>query len=201
MLIITILFAVAFIAAFLLTQRSTKKSSSSFSTLEDKEEKAETSLADLGYEVEKSSPKLASSDNFQVGSPHDLILFYLTAPTTRPFLGYELVQALLSANLRLGSLNLFHRYDEQGKILFSVSQANQTGGFDLDQIGEINCRGLILFMQPHPDTAQFVLEDLLNTAYELAEELDGQLEDAKHQPLNEQTLTHYRERCALATEI
>ncbi|GEM_PF-2107947 len=140
------------------------------------------SLADLGYDVTLDLPPTAKplQKNLTVGAPEDLLMIYLMAPTDCPFLGYELIQALLAANLRHGTLNLFHRFDEAGNILFSVAQTTQNGGFDLDKMGGITCRGLILFM---PKTAAAYLDQLSETAYQLAEDLGGQLEDRHHQAI------------------
>lgn len=161
-----------------------------------------TTLADLGYEEAATSPPSATPPKqpLKASSPCDLFMIYLTAPTDHPFQGYELVQALIAADLRFGERDLFHRFDSEGNILFSIAQATESGAFELDKLGGIVCRGLVLFMQPDAETAEFVLEQLLDTAYQLAEDLDGRLEDARRQPLTEEFVENYRGQCVVAAD-
>ena len=146
-----------------------------------------STLTDLGYDVTNNSATPANFSTQQtainLGSLQNLFMIYLTAPKDRPFLGYELIQALLAAGLRHGAMGLFHYYDAQGKIIVSVAQTTQTGEFDLDKMGNITCRGLILFMQKSAPIEHY--DKLKEIAHELAEELDGQLRDTKQQPLVE----------------
>jgi cell division protein ZipA len=131
----------------------------------------------------------------------DLITLFLMAPNKRPFAGYELLQALQAAGLRFGDMNIFHRYAETeeeavqyGPILFSVASAVEPGIFDLANIGAFFCPGLTLFMMLQPEMDQIqCFELLLETAEQLAQDLDGTVCDDDHQPLTEERLKMYRE--------
>lgn len=157
----------------------------------------DTSLTDLGYDPAPVAAAPAEPKP-KTTSPRDLFLIYLTAAADKPFQGYELVEALLAANLRHGTRDLFHYTDPHGNVLFSIAQATETGAFELEKMGGIACRGLVIFMQPDENTAEFALDRLLATAYQLADELGGRLEDTHRQPLTQQTINAYRNKCVPA---
>lgn len=127
----------------------------------------------------------------------DLIIFYLMSPRGKPFLGYELLQALYAVGLRFGDMNIFHCYthSENPDILFSVASAVEPGTFDMANIGAFSCPGLSLFMMSkrlkHP---QEVFEKMIETAYQLAEDLQGVLYDDERKPLTEEKLSLCRQK-------
>lgn len=131
----------------------------------------------------------------------DLVILYVMTSAARPFASYELLQALLTAGLRFGERDIFHRYlvkDEQQKILFSVASAVEPGVFDLANIGGYSCTGLSLFMSiSNVDDAAATFETMLDTARQLTDDLAGQLYDETQQPLTEATIAEYRERVQL----
>ena len=76
------------------------------------------------------------------------VILYLMAPSNSTFGGYELLQALLSAGLRFGEQQVFHRHehkDGRGKTLFHCASAESPGTFDLSKMGSFATRGLCLF--------------------------------------------------------
>lgn len=124
------------------------------------------------------------------------VIFYLLATPGRPFVGYELLQAMLAVNLRFGEMNIFHRHSAasgEGKILFSVASAVEPGIFDMADIGGFSCPGLCLFMSPDQVEDPFAtFELLLETVHQLADDLAGTVCDGQRQPLTEYTLVRYR---------
>src|SRR3989338_8891896 len=144
-------------------------------------------LADLGYETTSRDTSVfnVTKQELQINSHQDLFILYLVAPPEQVFLGYGLIQCLLTAKLRQG---------QQGNILFSVAQANETGDFNLDNIGSIACQSLVLFLKPQEKNVDIALEKLLETAYQLAEDLGGQLQDIQHRPLTQETLDIYKNK-------
>src|SRR3989338_4580209 len=153
-------------------------------------------LADLGYETTSrdTSAFNITKQELQINSHQDLFILYLVAAPGQVFLGYGLIQCLLTAKLIQGQQGIFHYYDEEGNILFSVAQANETGDFNLDNIGSIACQSLVLFLKPQEKNINIALEKLLETAYQLAEDLGGQLQDIQHRPLTQETLDIYKNK-------
>ena len=126
------------------------------------------------------------------------IIIRLMAVNGANFVGYELMQALLSAGLRYGSRNIFHYYEEaegEEKILFSLASAVEPGTFELSQMGSITCPGLTLFMEYSKNSQTSPLNTLtlmLDAARQLAEDLGGQLFTEDRKPLMEQDIKKWR---------
>ena len=126
------------------------------------------------------------------------IVIRLMAPKDNAYVGYELMQALLSAGLRYGSRNIFHYYEEtegNEKVLFSLASAVEPGTFELSQMGSITCPGLTLFMEYTTHNTTNPLNRLtlmMDTARQLSEDLGGQLLTDKSKPLTEQDIKRWR---------
>src|SRR3990167_2480566 len=83
-------------------------------------------------------------------TPNHVVAVYLMATEGGAYTGYELLQALLSAGLRYGKQNIFHRHahkDGRGDVLFHCASAIPPGTFDLTQMGSFSCKGLCLFFE------------------------------------------------------
>lgn len=155
---------------------------------------------DFNFEVPEDVPKnVPNNIHYPVGSKpnsnQDIIVLYLLAPEGRDFAGYELLQALLAADLRYGEMSIFHRYErteQEGRILFSLASALEPGIFDMADIGGFSCPGLTLFMtvsQTEDPVSTFEL--MLETAEQLAVDLDGMLCDETRQPLTDARVASY----------
>lgn len=163
-------------------------------TVQTKKKRA--AFEDLGYGKEPQAPAPKMKNSPEANLKEDIFLIYLVAKPEQHYTGYHLIETFLNLGLRHGENDLFHRMDNEGKILFSVAQANKTGAFNLDEIEDIECKGLIFFMYPHPNNADSVLMSLLDTAKACATRLGGELQDAKQQALNSQTIAFYQQRFA-----
>lgn len=118
----------------------------------------------------------------------EVLYLMLMAKPDKPYVGYELLQALLAAGLRFGAMNIFHRYEElnnQGKILFSVASASEPGTFEISKMGAYSGRGLMMFMRLSSNKDLMpAFEIMLDTAKQLVEDLGGELLDDDHQTLS-----------------
>jgi cell division protein ZipA len=136
--------------------------------------------------TEEASP--ACSATTQSAASEEIIYLMLAANTNKPYVGYELLQALLAANLRFGAMNLFHRYDSpdaQGKILFSLASASEQGTFEINKIGAFSGKGLIMFMKLSRQKELLATFDaMLETAKQLVEDLGGDILDEQRNPLS-----------------
>lgn len=129
----------------------------------------------------------------------DILIVNILAKPKQHFVGYELLQAILTAGLRFGEMDIFHRHQElsgQGSVLFSLANATEPGTFDLQKMGSTSCQGLILFLRltndPVDDLEHFEL--LIQTAEQLCEDLDGDLYDARRKLFTAQTVENYKQR-------
>lgn len=135
------------------------------------------------------SPSLAK-DNF--------IVINVIAKHGGYFLSYDLLQAISATGLQYGAMNIFHYIEDtpRGKLtLFSLASVTEPGEFDLNNIGGLMCAGLTLFMNVSrvPDPGDVFLL-MLETAEQLAEDLDGELRAAPNIPWTEDIFHHYENR-------
>ncbi len=126
-----------------------------------------------------------------------LILSVMAKPNTR-FVAYDLVQAISAAGMQHGEMNIFHYHQQTmtGRVtLFSLASASKPGIFDLNDIGNISCAGLMLFMDiatvPDPQNA---FRMMLETAERLTDDLDGELRADPHTPWNEKLVWQYQQK-------
>lgn len=124
------------------------------------------------------------------------LMMFLLAKENRQFVGYELLQTVLTAGLRFGDDGLFHRHrftNGDGPIICSLAAATATGVFDLQNIGAFSVRGLCLYMQatgrPHIDADRFAV--MLDTARQLSDGLDAHLLDEQRRPLTDERIASY----------
>lgn len=106
------------------------------------------------------------------------------------FVGYELLQALLSNGLRFGKMKIFHR-----EGLFSLASMIKPGTFDMQKMGSFSTRGLTLFTVLN-DVADPLkaFDSMLETAYALMEDLGGELLNAQREPLDNAEISRMRKQ-------
>ncbi len=119
----------------------------------------------------------------------EIITFNVLPQDDESFSGYELLQAILASGLRYGDMKIFHRYQEKNdhsSVLFSLASATEPGTFDIDDMSANPCRGLTLFMQTSKlADPQAAYDLMLETAQQLADDLDAQVFDGKKQIVRE----------------
>lgn len=143
-----------------------------------------------GMDAVSSFPATRSNAQSSLPMTESLICLHIMAGEDRQYVGYELLQALLSAGLCFGERHIFHRYAEQngkGQPLFSLASAVEPGTFELSKMGSFSCPGVSLFMMidahPAPDE---VLQLLLETVQRLVDDLGGDVFDAQFEPFDEE---------------
>jgi len=130
-----------------------------------------------------------------LGAPF-LIQLSVVAEREAFFNGEDLRDALTDLDLIYGDMGIYHRYDrEYRKPLFSVASLVEPGTFPIDDMESFQCPGVVLFFQP-PQVADpiAVFDDLVSTARDLAQRLDGLEWDERRQPLTGDKLARMRER-------
>lgn len=122
---------------------------------------------------------------------NDTILILSVASNKKYFSGDAIMSAMRSLNLVPGPMDVFYRYDEhQENILFTVASMVEPGTFPIQDMSRFTTSGLTLFGRlPSVRTGSEILEDMYETAQQLAAQLDGKLLDSQHQPLSEEIFT------------
>lgn len=131
-------------------------------------------------------------------APEELLFIMLAAKPDRPYAGYELLQSLLSAGLRFGAMDLFHRYEDlngKGKVLFSVASASETGTFEINKMGAYSAKGLMFFMRlSHQKDLLLAFDAMVETARQLVEDLGGEILDDERRVLSNDKIEKMRKR-------
>ncbi len=126
-----------------------------------------------------------------------LIMSVMAKPNNR-FASYDLLQAITTAGLQYGEMNIFHYYQQTmtGKTtLFSLASANKPGDFDLNNMGDFSCTGLVFFMDiARLFDPQNAFRLMLETAERLAEDLEGELRADPRTPWNEKKVWQYQQK-------
>lgn len=125
----------------------------------------------------------------------DVVALYLVAQRGSELKGEQVLSSTYATQLEHDPMNIFHRKDAAGEILFSMSNMMEPGSFNIDQMHEMTTRGVSLFIQlglcKDPVKA---LDDMLICAHSLASMLNAQLCDQNRQLLNEVYTKALREK-------
>ncbi|WP_241087600.1 cell division protein ZipA [Candidatus Vondammii sp. HM_W22] len=112
---------------------------------------------------------------------------------SRHFSGDDIMCVTRETELKHGDMDIFHRYDAEGRVIFSMASMVEPGTFDLKQMAQFKSPGLILFGQlPGPQDGLVTFSDMLFTAERITALLDGELQDESHSDLSKQTIEHIR---------
>ena len=116
----------------------------------------------------------------------DVIALYVVAQHGQQLKGEQVQSASIASQLEYGHMKIFHRLDERGEIVFSMSNMVEPGWFDYDNMHTMTTRGVSLFIQLRlcEDPVK-ALDDMLLCAHSLASMLGAQLCDQNRQLLNE----------------
>lgn len=112
-----------------------------------------------------------------------ILALRLVAPPER-FAGRTLRLALSAEGFLLGKFSIFHKPDDTNHALLSAASLTRPGSFDLGTMDSQRYGGLSLFaVLPGPQTPAQTFEELLATARNLNERLEGALQDERGGPL------------------
>lgn len=140
----------------------------------------------------------ANAQQTALADPEEVIVINVMAGAKGPFNGAELLDVVLKSGLRFGSMDIFHRYSDakgDGVLLFSMANMVKPGTFDLDAMDSFETPGVSLFMTlPLEADSIKAYELLVQTAYDIATALGGELKDERRSAMTRQTLEHNRER-------
>lgn len=129
----------------------------------------------------------ANAESYLTDSPcDDFIVIYVIAKEGAVFASYDLLQAILATGMQYGAMNIFHFVEESqagAQTLFSLASATEPGDFDLNTMGDFSCSGLTMFMHiSRVSDPTDVFHLMLETAEQLAEDLNGELRAGPRTP-------------------
>ena len=129
-----------------------------------------------------------------------VVVLHMMARSGETFPGRDLLDALLGAGLRYGSMKIFHCHtdaDGSGPVLFSVANSVNPGTFDLNNMDDFSTPGVSLFFAMEDvEEPMRAFDTLLKAAKKMSAELGGVLKDESRSVLTGQTEQHYRQRIA-----
>jgi cell division protein ZipA len=129
-----------------------------------------------------------------------IMLCILSASNDEKLGGDQINSAARASGLVFGDMEIFHRLDDDDQILFSMANMLKPGSFDPENMYELETTGVSIFMQAsllaNPSD---VLDDMLQTAYQMAEMLGGRLCNHQRNKLTEQDANQYRQQVANIT--
>ena len=130
--------------------------------------------------------------------PHRVVVLNVMANDDQVFSGPAVRQAVENSGFEYGDWQIFHYYSPaHGNTppLFSLANMVKPGSFDLENMGELNTAGLSLFMVPAGEEDDIVTFDtMLAKTRRLAEELGGEVRDARRSVLTRQAIGQIREQ-------
>jgi cell division protein ZipA len=123
-----------------------------------------------------------------------ILALRVVAAQPERFSGRSLRLALSAEGFLLGKFSIFHKPDEANRALLSAASLNRPGAFDLETMDSQRYSGLSLFaVLPGSRTPRQAFEELLATARNLNERLEGALQDERGSPLTPLRVAGIRE--------
>lgn len=159
------------------------------------------------FNNEMEESEFESEDDYddRSSSPSEIIAIYLIANQGQPYSGYELLQALLTAGLRFGKMNIFHRHEEvsgRGEVLFSLASVVEPGTFEMNKMGGFSSPGLVLFLRINKVKDPLKAFEIMHTtAQQLIDDLGGEICDEYRRPLTAEKIADYRSHILASSQV
>lgn len=122
------------------------------------------------------------------------ILQIMIISQTESFTGEAILLAAEACGLQQGDMQIFHYNESHSKHpLFSMASLVEPGNFPIKKLDQFSTPGLALFAQlPASKPGLEIYDEMVSTAKKMAEQLNGELQDATHSVLTRQTIEHTR---------
>lgn len=149
-------------------------------------DEAEEALMDVDEPVEEvqaeevvpADTKIVADEEETVPE-EDPLFVRILAKKARSFSGYELLQVILKHNFHYGKDKMFHYYQagkSSGDKYLSIAAATEDGTFDITKIRTMNCKSIILFLNPESPLAREEAEpEMQMLAQRLAKALHAEI--------------------------
>jgi|GEM_PF-1891336 len=167
-------------------------------------ESADTESA-MHETVSQTEQKQQLQPEQQTEQPVDdvIAVFVMAEKEQPPIKGEQILSASYALNLQHGDMKIFHRHSEtDNSILFSMANVFEPGWFELEQMNQLETRGITFFMQVNRlDEPADVLDEMLICAHRMSTMLDASLCNAHRQPLDETCTRQLREKVQALIEL
>ncbi len=128
----------------------------------------------------------------------ELIISHTILSRGEYFSGTQLFQALETAGLSYGEMNIFHypgNEDNDTFALFSVANVVEPGTFNLEEPQSLSTPGISMFMRlPTRMGSYEAYEEFIHVAQMIAAELDGEICDETRSQLTQQAISYKKEQ-------
>ena len=148
--------------------------------------------------IETSEPDLPEHGRLPRGANTHVFILYVVARQEDGFSGGNILETLLTNDLRFGDMDFFHRHEQtsgRGAIEFSVANMMKPGVFDIDNMEPLQTRGLMFFVTlPGPTDMLKAFDYMYEMAKLVAKSLDGDIQDETRSVVTRQSLEHMRQQ-------
>jgi cell division protein ZipA len=145
----------------------------------------------------ESSSGAAPAQTPNASEQQKIVTVRVCAPGETRWSGATLLSALELHGLAYGRYQVFHRRHVDGRSLFCVASMIEPGTFDVARMSTEEFRGITLFaVLPGPVEPLLTVDELLDAARGLAQELSGMVQDNKGMPLSPQRAAALRDDVA-----
>lgn len=160
---------------------------------------ASAEVAPASEPIRDELPRLPAGPSPVVDWPPDaqrqIVSLRLVATSPEHFLGRSLRQALAAEGFVLGRFAIFHKPDDEQRAVLSAASLTRPGTFDADTMDSQHFGGLSLFaVLPGPRPGPQAFEELISTARNLNDRLQGVLQDERGSPLTSARIAMLRGR-------
>ena len=152
-------------------------------------------LTEMGYKRDSRREEMSHEDNSSKDAEdiRDIVVLNVLTDSER-IKGQELLEFLMENEMSYGEMEIFHKLDNQGEVLFSLANAIEPGTFDLSDIEEFEIQGVTLFMQiDGANQAERIFDDMLELARKISGKFSSQIFDGTRSALTQQTIGHIRQ--------
>ncbi|QSX35883.1 cell division protein ZipA [Shewanella sedimentimangrovi] len=161
-------------------------------------EDAQVAISDGAAAQPQAEAKPEPEPEPELGEPRDVLVLHVVAREGQSLMGAELLPSLLTLNFKFGDMDIFHRHEDNagtGKVLFSMANMLKPGTFDPDNMEQFTTQGVVLFMTlPCHGEALMNFSIMLNSAQQLADDLDALVLDGQRRPWDEHAKADYLRR-------
>ena len=128
-----------------------------------------------------------------ITTPDKIIAIHVLAREGSIFSGTDILHHLMELDLQHGDMDIFHRFDQNGKTIFSMANAIEPGIFDIAAMDELSTPALLFILSiPNPVTALEAYDSMIDAARSLADSLNGRLCDETRSVLTRQAIDAQR---------
>ena len=125
----------------------------------------------------------------ETAKPTPLIVLNVMARRGQQFTGQTILEVLRKHKLVFGEKRIFHAYDAQGQLQFSIASAVEPGYFDLENMQHFATPGLGFFTDVQQcQDAQRGFQQMVDTVKSIAQQLGGDVLDDQYQRFSDASL-------------